>query len=259
MLSIIDRESISDSIAWARKAVAAGQSRIVTQGLVSLLLEVGTPQAISEAVEVAANAYSAAEPGRDKWRNAAYAYDTYQTVSRRFPGMLAPETADEFAGRVKQDSNWYAALQVLDDPARRPHSVRDALVTVCHLAGVFGDEPCMYGIEATVQAAIRFPHLPDAQILADAAALGMKAAPQGGSIVSPDTRTPVLIAWLDRFRNNQLDSLVVLDAIATVSRDRDLRRETRLEIVARNPTNGQARFELGKVYYDQQRWAEAVV
>jgi hypothetical protein len=259
MLSVIDHESISDSIAWARKAVAVGQSWIVMRGLVSRLFEMGTPQAISEATEVAKSAYSNAEPGRDKWRSAAYAYGTYQMASLRFPGTVAPGAADEFVSRVRQDSNWAIVSRALDEPARQPAAMPDALETACQLAGVFGDEPCMRGIEATMQAVISDPDSPDAQILADAAAFGMMAAPRGGNIVTPDTITPTLVTWLNQLLSSQLDTLTVLEAIATVSLDRDRRREIRREIVSRNPNSGQARFELGKVYYDQRRWAEALV
>ena len=229
------------------------------RGLVSRLFEMGTPQAISEATEVAKSAYSNAEPGRDKWRSAAYAYGTYQMASLRFPGTVAPGAADEFVSRVRQDSNWDIVSRALDEPARQPAAMPDALETACQLAGVFGDEPCMRGIEATMQAVISDPDSPDAQILADAAAFGMMAAPRGGNIVTPDTITPTLVTWLNQLLSSQLDTLTVLEAIATVSLDRDRRREIRREIVSRNPNSGQARFELGKVYYDQRRWAEALV
>ena len=69
----------------------------------------------------------------------------------------------------------------------------------------------------------------------------------------------MLVAWLDEFLSGGLDSLTVSEAIATVSRDRDRRREVRREIVSHDANSGQARFELGKVYYDQRRWAEALV
>jgi hypothetical protein len=259
MLAVIDHESIADSIAWARQAVAAGQSWIVLRGLVSRLFQVGTPQAISEATDVAERAYSDAEPGREKWRSAAYAYRTYQLAGLQFPGSVAPGAADEFVDRVRQDSNWDIVSRLLDDPARQPAAMRNALETACHLAGVFGAEPCLRGIEVTVQAVTSHPDSPDAQILADAAAFAMMAAPRGGDIVTPDTRTPTLVAWLNQFLSSGLDSLAVLEAIATVSLDRDRRRGVRREIVARNPNSGQARFELGKVYYDQRYWAEALV
>ena len=264
MLSILDRDSTTDhepttqSIAWARKAVATGASWLIVQSLARDLLGLGTPETALEAVEIAENDYSKAEPGWDKSRSAAFAYSMYQSANLQFPATVPSGAVDKFVDRVKRDSGWDAALRVLENPAAQPAAVSDALVTVCDMARMFGDEPCLHSIDATAQAAISYPTGPDAQRLADAAAAGMKAAPTGGSIVAPDETTPVLVAWLDRFLTNHLDSLAVLDALATVSRDRDTRRKTRIEIVSRTPDSADARFQLGKVLYDQRRWAEAV-
>ena len=264
MLALIDRDSTTDrgatteSMDWARKAVATGANWIVVSGVVRDLLDWGTPEAASEAVEIAVNDYSKAEPGRDKWRSAAIAHETYQTATLRFPATVPPEAVDEFDDRVKQDGNWNSALRVLDDPVARPTAVSDALVAVCNLARIFGDEPCLHGIDATAQAALTYATSPNAQVLADAAAIGMMAAHGPVHMVGQDANRTMLIAWLDRFLDNRLDSLVVLDALATVSIDRDIRRETRIEIVSRDPDSGEARFQLGKVLFDQRRWAEAV-
>ena len=74
----------------------------------------------------------------------------------------------------------------------------------------------------------------------------------------PDYNTP-RVKQLEQFVKFGLDSLSVLEAIATISRDPDQWLEARREIVACYPDNGEARFQLGKVYYDRDLWAEAVV
>jgi hypothetical protein len=135
--------------------------------------------------------------------------------------------------------------------------MRSALENACWLIVVFGDEACIPGVGLTVQVAIRLSNTPDAQVLADAAAFGAMAAPPGGSPVSPDTRRPRLTGWLDQLLTSRLDSLVVLDAIASISPDMDRRFEIRREIVVRYPDSGEARFDLAKHHFDRDEWTLA--
>lgn len=258
MLSAIDHESLTDSIAWLRKSVATDQSQIAVHSLTSNLLTLGTPAAISEALDVVQGAYSNAKTGPEKWRQAAYVYDTYKGANLRFPGIVSAQRVDRFASRVRRDSSWNAALRTLNGRMIRPASVFSALETVCSLAGVFGEEPCIQSAEAVVEVAISSQDSEHAQRLADAAASGMKTLRGGACMVNCVDSRALLTAWLEQLSSAGLDSLMVLDAIATISPSWDQRLETRREIVARDPNSGQAQFELGKEYFDQNIWAEAI-
>jgi hypothetical protein len=115
----------------------------------------------------------------------------------------------------------------------------------------------MRGVETTVQAAIRSPDSSNAQVLADAAAFGAMAAPPGGGPLSTDTRRPRLAGWMEELLDSRLDSLVVLDAVASISPEMDRRFEVRREIVLRNPNSGQARFDLAQQHFNRDEWEPA--
>ena len=259
MLSAIDHEALTDSIAWLRKSVATDQSQIAVYSLISKLLSLGTQEAISEALDIVRDAYSNEKAGPEKWRRASYAYDTYKTANLRFPGIVNSISVDNFASRVRRDSSWNAALRTLNGRMTQPASVFTAFETVCSLAAVFGEEPCLQSAEAVVEVAIRSQNNEHAQLLADAAASGLRAFRGGACMVNCIDNRPPQIAWLEQLSSAGLDSFTVLDAIATISPSWDQRLETRREIVARDPNSGQMQFELGKEYFDQNIWAEAII
>lgn len=266
-LAVIDWDSIDARIDWKRKQVAVDPSYFNIRSFVRSLPELRTFDAYLEAIDTARAAYHRATPSKDKWRLALLTLGVYQSVNELVPGTFDRE-ADEFVSRVREDSNWELITSALAEPARDPASMRDALETVCQLDPMFGEEFCMRGIEATVQAAIRYPDISDAQILADAAAIGVMAAPRitgvvelpgGVRIVNADIGTPRLTAWLNQLVNSRLDSLVVLDAIANTSPDMNRRFEVRREIVSRNPNSGRARFDLAQQHFNRKEWEPAQV
>lgn len=257
MLSVIDNDSVEDSLDWQRKAVELDQKW--ANSLATKLVRTGTADGIAEAIEVVRTAYSKAVLGKEKWRSANYAYATFESIKLQYPNLYDSRAADKFVARVHRDSKWNLVSRILKDPASTPQFVSDALETACNLTGVFGNELCLRAGERTVQAVVDAPGSTHAQTLADAAATGMQAYGGEHCIVEcPDYNTP-RVKQLEQFAQYGLDSLAVLEAIATISRDPDLWLELRREIVARDPDNGEARFQLGKAYYDRDSWAEAIV
>lgn len=257
MLSVIDNDSVEVSLDWKRKAVELDQKW--ANSLATKLVRTGTADGIAEAIEVVQTAYSKAAPGKEKWRSASYAYATFESIKFQYPNLYDSRAADKFVARVRRDSKWNLVSRILEDPTSAPRFVSDALQTSCGLTDVFGDELCLRAGESVVQAVLDAPNSAYAQTLADAAATGMQAHGGGHCMVDcPDYNTP-RVKQLEQFVKFGLDSLAVLEAIATISRDPDQWLEARREIVARYQDNGEARFQLGKVYYDQKRWAEAIV
>jgi hypothetical protein len=197
--------------------------------------------------------------GRDKWRHATQAWYLRNLAVEQHPEAVDPASAASFAERVRRESGWNDAARIAAQPSRRPAAVKGALEILCALTGIFGDERCIRGIEEAVLAATRFPPEPDAQVLGDAAAAAMKMASRGGGIVEgSDIRTPLFEHWLDELLREGLDSPAVLDALATISRNRERRLQARKDLVARNPDDGEAWFELGKIHFDESRWEEAL-
>lgn len=255
MLSIIDDEPIESRLAWMRKASAVDSDHTTVGFLISELTNLNTREGYLEAIEVADRGYSNAAVGPDKWARAERTYQTYRLASWFQPGMVDP---DEFVSRVRDDSHWDDVLRIIAEPALEPGAAQPALETACRLTGVFGREPCMAGIEAAATAALSAEHGRDARVLADTAATGMRVVPRASSIVEGredfETRFE---GWLTKFIETELDSDVVLDAIARIVASPDRRLKARRALVARNPEDGRARFELGKMYYDRSHWAEA--
>jgi tetratricopeptide (TPR) repeat protein len=256
-LAVVDADFIEARIDWLRQLVAIDPKYSYIGIFSSALSELRTPEAYAEAMDTAIAAYDRAAPGSDKWLLAGLILGYYQSASRRDPGTFELALADEFVARVREDSNWDWIVQVASDPAQNPALMHDALETACHLIRVFGEEVCMRGVETTVQAAIRSPDSSNAQVLADAAAFGAMAAPPGGGPLSPDTRRPWLAGWMEELLDSRLDSLVVLDAVASISPEMDRRFEVRREIVLRNPNSGQARFDLAQQHFNRDEWEPA--
>jgi tetratricopeptide (TPR) repeat protein len=247
--------------------VAVDPSHFNVRSFVRLLSEKRTLEAYTEAVDTARSVYDRANPENDKWPFAVLTLSVYRSANAQDPGTFDPNLVDEFVARVREDSNEGLITRALADPARDPAAMRYALEAACRLAAIYGQEFCMRGIEATVQAAIRYPDIPDAQILADAAAIGVMAAPRitgvvelGGGVsqVGADIGTPRLTAWLDQLVDSRLDSLVVLDSLASTVHDMNRRFEVRREIVERTPNSGRARFDLAQQYFNRKEWEQAL-
>lgn len=258
-LALVDSDSIENRIEWLRELVVVDPAFLNIRSFVRAHAMLADPEAYSQAIGVARAAYDRAPPGRDKWLLADLLLGYYEFAVVNDSESVEPGPADEFAARVREDSNWNSVSQAIADPAGDPAAMRDALETACQLIPVVGEEPCMLGVATTVQAAIRYPDNPDAQILADAAAFGAMATPSGGDIISPDTRRPRQTAWLDQLLSNRLDSLIVLHAIATITPDLNRRFELRREIVARNPNSGRARLYLAEQLFNRKEWEPARV
>jgi hypothetical protein len=75
-------------------------------------------------------------------------------------GTFDPAMADAFRSLVQRDSQWEQVTRAVAEPARDPARMRTALATACDLSLVFGEETCVHGIEATVNAATSFPVFP---------------------------------------------------------------------------------------------------
>lgn len=262
-LAVIDWDSIDARIDWKRKHVAVNPSYFSIRSFIRSLSELRTLEAYSEAIDTARAAYDREEPGESKWQFATLVLGVYESANARVPGTFAPGLVDDFLLTVREDSNWDLLTSALEEPVRDPAAIGDALETACQLTAMYGQEFCMRGIEATVHAAISYPDRPDAQVLADAAALGIMAAPRitgveelpgRVSVVGADIGTPRLTEWLDELMNSRLDSLVVLDAVASTVRDMNRRFEARREIVSRNPNSGRARFDLAQQYFNRKEW-----
>jgi tetratricopeptide (TPR) repeat protein len=259
MLSVIESDPIERRIGWLRRAVEVDPGRLTVRSLVNELMRLGTLEGILEAIVVADAAYINTGVGRDKWRDATQAWYLRTLTVEQYPEAVDPASAASFAERVRRESGWDDAAQIAAQPSRRPAAVKDALEILCALTGIFGDDVCIRGIEEAVLAATRFPSEPDARILGDAAAAGMKIAPRGGGIVEGSySRTPLFEHWLDELLREELDSPAVLDALATISRNRERRLQARRDLVARNPADSEAWLELGKIHFDESRWEEAL-
>lgn len=250
--------------------IASDEAAADAYGMLSLIDSdsIATLDAYSEAIDTARAAYDRAERIEDKWQFAILILGVYESANAQVPGAFAPGLVDEFLLTVREDSNWELLTRALAAPARAPTAMGDALETACQLAAIYGEEFCMRGIEATVHAAIRYPDIPDAQVLADAAAIGIVAAPRitgvvelpgGVRVVGADIGTPRLTEWLDELVNSRLDSLVVLDAVASTVNDLNRRFEVRREIVSRNPNSGRARLDLAQQYFNRKEWELAHV
>lgn len=258
MMSILDIDSPDLSLSWRRKAVALDPGRVSISMINRQLFQIGTRDAIAEIVSIAEHFYTHATLTPKRWEGAAYAYQIMLEARRQYPNYVGEKVLNDFLSRVRRDSQWDDVMQVLESPENQADKLQHAMVTACSLSILLPGDTCLGYIEGTIETVLNDPDHPEAQVLADAAAAGMKAAPFTACIVNcVDERTPRILL-LEQLVDAGLSSLPVLDAIATISLDRDKRRLTREEIVSNYPDDAQARYELGKVYYDQDYWAESI-
>jgi hypothetical protein len=263
MLAVLDSEIPDQHVAWLRKAVAIDPSPLQIRFLTTALLSQGTEAAFAEVTNLLENRYDAASPGIEKWQWASAIHDHLSFTALRFDFALDPDAIGELQARVSRDSDWDGVLATLSSPSAHAGDVATALETACRLTMYFGNQPCIDGIERTVLAA-RDPSERNAQVLADAAAHGMRLAPDGGMIVDEERRElqearGQWASWLTEFADFGLDSVPVLEAIDRFTQSPERRLEVREEIVRREPGNGEARLELGASYFGMERWSEAII
>ncbi len=259
MMAVLDSEDPELRVAWLRKAVAVDPDQANVQFLTSALMNQGTEDAFVEAIDVLQDQYDAAPPGSDKWQWAAAIHNQLSFAELAFDFPVDPGALAELQTRVRRDSDWDEVLAVLSSPSAHAEDIESALETACRLRAFFGTEPCIGGIERTVLAA-REPSEGNAQVLADAAARGIRLAPSAGMIADEELQATrrQLAVWLTEFADFGLDSVPVLEVIGRMSETRDRWTEVRQEIVRREPGNGEARFQLGVTFYASERWAEAI-
>lgn len=256
MLAVLEGENREQRIAWLRRVVEIDPDwiRVLTRAL----LTQGTREDFLEVLEILEDQFRVAPPGIDRWQG-AQAIHSHLNRSSRFGITTDPATMAELQELVRQESDWDRVLATLSSPSGHAEDVSFALETACTLLGFFGSDPCLDGIERTVLAA-RAPNEPNAQILADAAARGITLAPRGGIAIDEalQARRRQFAQWLDEFAGYGLDSVTVLESIGSIAESSGRWIEVRREIVSREPDDGEARFQLGKVYYDRRHWAESI-
>lgn len=255
-LASLDFEDLAMRVHWLRQVVAIEPTRLHVESLASALLQELTRESYLEAIELYESQYAALEPGTDKWRSAE---TLHLTMRVRSPQPAKPANLEHLLTRVRLDSDWNRVVSVLAAPLSYPEEVATALETACSLTQLFGPSTCLDGIERTVFAARNGPRS-HAQVLADAAAGGINSGPRTGMIVSEQLAAARQenARWLEEFAEFDLDSIAVLDAIGQNPVLRDRWIEVRQEIVRRIPDDGEARFQLAKVYYDRDRFGEAI-
>lgn len=259
MLSVLDSKDPDQHVAWLRKAVAIQPDSKQIQFLINALLSQGTEEAYIEALDLLQDQYDAAPPGIAKWQWASSIHNLLSFGALRYDFTVDPGAAAAWRSRVSRESDWDGILATLSSPSAHAEDVATALETACQLTIFFGYEPCLDGIERTVLAA-RTQSERNAQLLADAAAHGIRTAPSGGIVVDEELLAArrQMARWLTGFAELGLDSVAVLETIGRMPEAADRWIEVRQEIVRREPNDGDARFQLGKVYYDRSRWVEAI-
>ncbi len=264
LANIARLDGSEDPIARLRSAATASQSPFHMRLLANALRnEVGGFEGELESAQIYEKLYDREEVGPAKWALAENVWVQLTALEMAYPERVIRPLSPPFADTVRDDANLNAALQELQVPESSPQEVSDALELIClgPIAGIFGFDDCIDGIESSVTAALTATDDSDRDALISAAVNGIKSAANWRLPFARPDWQGVFNDWIDRLLISGIEDANILVELHVTRADYAGNSPARIDALSSaleiDPDSADLNLKLGTAYLDQRMWQEA--